>query len=247
MRQQTYVHLLLRRPSRSFFASSTDHTTLLSNATVHRMAENDNDTYGPRQYILLPHDTPIDLAVRVDKLHLARIYANRNIIYGPKVVQRSLGTKAEVCKVLLDEALKDVPTLSSGSGDKPVALASLDGLCRWVSGAIKEKEEKQDGISSSIHELLIRWSENDEQTYGAIKAIATGVPRPGHSVVGQGTYRDGEEGWMELAELYVKDGMAEEGLLYQKSGGKLVSIDHLADTTRDGLTSSGGAMARFEF
>jgi hypothetical protein len=247
----------MRLPSaRYFFASSTDHTTLLSNATAHCIhqgeGENNNNTYGPRQYILLPHDTSLELGKKVDKLHLARLSANRNIIYGAKVVQRSLGTEKDVCKTLLDMALTD----ASSNGESPVALASLSGLCKWTFNAIEENEKKEQTSSDSesdaeeigkIQSILSEWRANDQQTYEAVKAIASGVPRPGHSVVGQGTYRDAEQGWSELAELYVKDGMVGEGELYESKGGKLVAIEHLADTTREGLMDSGGAMAKFEF
>lgn len=237
--------------SRTFFASSTDHTTLLSNATVHCISEADNASSGSglRQYILLPHGTPLDLAKKVDKLHLARLYTNRNVIYGAKVVQRSLGTESDVCMPLLNAALDDFT--SKGENDA-VALASLEGLCKWVSNAVVQNEEmqKDDGkneCEDKIHTTLAQWRVDNQTMYEAIKAIATGVPRPGHSVVGQGTYRDGEQGWKELAEMYIEDGMANEGMLYEKGGGELNGIDHLADTSREGLTYAGGSMARFKF
>ena len=38
----------------------------------------------------------------------------------------------------------------------------------------------------------------------AVRSIATGRPRPGHSAVGAGTYRDGMGGWMALAREYAR-------------------------------------------
>ncbi|KAL3806853.1 hypothetical protein ACHAXA_008241 [Cyclostephanos tholiformis] len=38
----------------------------------------------------------------------------------------------------------------------------------------------------------------------AVRSIATGRPRPGHTVVGAGTYRDGMGGWMALAREYAR-------------------------------------------
>lgn len=246
-----HISLSTTAARRSFFASSTDHTTLLANAKVHSVPASGGggDEYGLRQYILIPEDTPLEIALKVDKLHLARLSANRNLIFGAKVVQRSLGNQSLVCKPLLAKALNDV----SSKGDIGVAMASLDGLCKWTSNALHEleggNEQQKSDIESAekVRKVLSKWKEDDDKVYEAIKAIATGIPRPGHSVVGQGTYRDGEEGWTQLAQIFVEDGLTEEGALYQSSGGTLKSIEHLADTTREGLMYSGGAMAKFEF
>ena len=109
-------------------------------------------------------------------------------------------------------------------------------------------------------ETLTRWSEqksaasdsnNDisaEVAIEAAKAIATGVPRPGHSVVGQGTFRDGQDLWKELAHEYVVTvGGSAEANLYQQQGGNLVGIEHLADTSPANMKAAGGAIARFYF
>jgi hypothetical protein len=219
--------------NRSFFASSTDHTTLLSTATAHRIG-GDEDGYGKRDYILVPHDTPLDLAIKVDKIQLARLSANQNVIYGAKVVQRTLGTPTHVCGELLDMALKD----ASSKGETPTAVVSLQGLSKWVSRGIEG-----DNLINSLEEV----KETDEGTFEAVKAIATGIPRPGHSVVGQGTYRDGKEAWSDIAKEYLNLGMSDEAELYRSKGATLVAIEHLADTSREGLTDAGGAMARFQF
>ena len=242
---------------RTFFASSTDHTTLLENATIHCIPydvhqgissdSSGDEYYGLRQYVLIPNDTPLEVALKVDKLHLARLSADKNIVFSPKVVQRTLGSPRDICQPLLQKALSVV----SSKGDTCFAMASLDGLCKWTSNAITEIEGKNRSESHSsdddIKNVLLQWREDDEKLYEAVKAIATGIPRPGHSVVGQGTYRDGQEGWAQLAEIFVKDELTEEMELYQNNGGKLESIEHLADTTRDGLMYAGGAMARIRF
>ncbi len=223
--------LRFRSINRSFFASSTDHTNLLANANVHRVGEK----HGERSYILIPDGTDLELALKVDKLQLARIFADGKHIYGAKVVQRTLGTYAEVCKPLVKMALDD----AMSQGEEPIALASINGLSKWVVGGIDgDHDIKSLGILES----------DDASIYEACVAIATGVPRPGHSVVGQGTYRDGEIGWTRLASEFVSlknhDG---ESLLYEQSGGQLIGIDYLADTSREGLMEAGGAMARFRF
>jgi hypothetical protein len=225
---------------RNFFASSTDHTTLLTNAFVHCIA---NEQSGERQYVLIPNDTPLDLAMKVDKLHLARLKCNGNVIYGAKVVQRTLGTEVDVCMPLLEAALRDIKV----KNDDALAMASLDGLCQWVSKAIENNESEELFDDEEIQSTLTKWREDDPHLYGAVKAIATGEPRPGHSVVGQGTYRDGQSGWMELAHQYISQDMASEAILYEKGGATLECIDHLANTSRESLIYAGGAMAKFKF
>ncbi len=92
----------------------------------------------------------------------------------------------------------------------------------------------------------------------AVRAIATGVPRPGHSVVGQGTYRDGAEGWKALAWEYsnlatvpytASNGVKglEEVSLYKSRDGEVAKIEHLASVEAEYLKVAGGAMARMFF
>jgi hypothetical protein len=216
---------------RSFFASSTDHTSLLKNATIHRInSTNDpnGDPYGKRQYILIPNGTDLNLALKVDKLHLARISADRNFIYGAKVVQRTLGPTSIVCNRLVEAALEDIKS----EGNDPIALASLGGLSRWVVKGIEGKETIQ------------AFTSMDERTFLAVKAIATQIPREGHSVVGQGTYRDGEVGWSALAQEYINLGLSDEAKLYLNQGFHLSGIDTMVDTSREGILDAGGALAR---
>jgi hypothetical protein len=90
---------------RTFFASSTDHTSLLKNATVHRINitedPNNCESYGKRQYILIPNGTDLNLALKVDKLHLARISADRNFIYGAKVLYRNFPNSVVIVVMFL--------------------------------------------------------------------------------------------------------------------------------------------------
>jgi len=227
---------------RDFFASSTDHSTLLSSATSHCILQG-TDANGPRQYILIPDGTSLDLAKSVDKLHLARLSADGSLIFDAKVVQRTLGSHSEVCKPLLDMALAD----ASSNGEQPRALASLDGLCKAVSDSINNVEKENGDSACSISTILVTLRANDEVSYEAVKSIATGIPRTGHSVVGQGTYRDGEKGWKKLAEEYVSSGMSSEAQLYAANGGTLMSIEYMADPSREGLMEAGGSVAKFQF
>jgi len=223
---------------------------LVANAVVHRIGA---DAAGKREYILIPHGLDLELALKVDKLHLGRIYADNNCIYGAKVVQRTLGTHQDVCGKLLAAALEDASSSSSSQKEPIYALASLQGLSKWVEKEIVQEEEQQEsnGNDPTTHyyqsTIINQLKGTDEASFEAVKAIATGKPRPGHSVVGEGTYRDGEEGWKQLATEFTQLGLSSEADLYLSNGAYLDGIAHLADTSREGLLDAGGAMARLKF
>ncbi len=52
--------------------------------------------------------------------------------------------------------------------------------------------------------LGIKDEDQRKKMLDAIRSIATGRPRPGHTVVGAGTYRDGMRGWVALAREYAR-------------------------------------------
>jgi hypothetical protein len=96
------------------------------------------------------------------------------------------------------------------------------------------------------------------QQLECITAIATNIPRPGHSVVGQKTHSEGAHGWEAVArefalldyttdELKNNVQLSEECLLYRHytENCHFIEIELLADTSAIYLSSAGGAMARF--
>jgi len=112
--------------------------------------------------------------------------------------------------------------------------------------------------------LVLKKESDRIQMLEAVRAIATGAPRPGHSVVGAGTYRDGQMGWTALAREYARlatndDGAMgldasyvgrrglEEVALYRSREGEVTKIEHLAHTEPGYLREAGGAMARLYF
>jgi hypothetical protein len=169
------------------------------------------------------------------KLKLASIRIHNNIIFGARVINSNLGSMSDVCGSLLAAALRD----ASEKGEQPQAVATLNGLCEWVAKGINSEED--------IVALQKLQADQNDVSFEAVKAIATGIPRPGHSVVGEGTYRDGRAGWEALAREFVANGLGEEVALYQDNNGELVAIEHLADRSEPYLRSAGGAMARFFF
>ena len=135
------------------------------------------------------------------------------------------------CGRLLDVALEDCGSL----GDQPQAVASLSGLCKWVASSLETED------------ALRKLKEDDPVAFEAVKAVATGVPREGHTVVGEGTYRDAEQGWRLLAREFINQGLCREANLFFSRQGKITDVEHMADKNQAYLRTAGGAMARFFF
>ena len=124
--------------SRSFFASSTDHTRLLKDAKIHCLPLDG----GKKQYVLAPDSVGLDMVTKVPQLHLARIYLDGSKIYGAKVVNRTLGSIPDVCGRLLEAALSD--------GGKE-AHAALHGMSEWVQkGKLVGRKESETKILEEI-------------------------------------------------------------------------------------------------
>ena len=191
-----------------------------------------DDGYGSREYLLVPPGITKDQLQQDPSLSAAKLLAHRNIIFGARA-SPALSLQ-EVCPPLVEKAVHD----AGENGEQPQAIASLAGLCHWIQGALTTTGE------CDALELL---KSNDAIGFEAVQAIATGIPRPGHSVVGVGTYRDAEEGWKAVAMEFVEKGLSDEATLYRQQGARLVAIEHLADRNPDYLASAGGAMARLFF
>lgn len=206
--------------------------------------------YGTREYLLVPPRTSLkDLRnPKGASLILARLRAHRNIVFGATLHYEGFKEKSmllEACSPLLQSALQDCHS----NGEQPQALATLHGLCAWVEKELTKYQASTENCSDLSEELATLFQSFTDVELGAVQAIATGVPRPGHSVVGEGTFNDAEAAWKILAKLYVgnKVDPTNEAALYESEGGQLVEIEHLADSKPDYLKSAGGAMARFFF
>jgi hypothetical protein len=113
-------------------------------------------------------------------------------------------TLSMACLALLDAALVD----ASEEGEQPQAVCTLYGLSVWAASALLGKTK-----SKAVSKM-----QRDPERAVSLKAalsIANGIPRPGHSVVDQDTYRDGAAAWEELAKEYVSLHRSEECQLYQ--------------------------------
>ena len=89
-------------------------------------------------------------------------------------------------------------------------------------------------------------------------AVALGKPRPGHSVLGHGTYAAAQPAWEQLAERYITEeldlehsegplGRSSELALYISQGATRVGVASMQDTSPQGLAAAGGAMAALTF
>ncbi len=226
--------------------------------------------------------TPTIESLPTELVVLATIHANNNVVFGAslnaKVVQAEkceidvVPTILDLCPILLRTALSDC----SKEGEQPHALATLHGLSAWVRQCLDvEISTVQSTVIQALHEqmknptpsidnflkttnMIERPTVNMDarQQLECITAIATNIPRTGHSVVGQKTYADGALAWEALSrEFAVLDDdddnpsieLSEECLLYRRfsESCELVEIELLADTSPAYLISAGGAMARF--
>jgi hypothetical protein len=200
--------------------------------------------YGSREYILLPPNVSLQdtLMHGEDTNIIASIRAHRNIIFGARVLTQHkspLWTIDAVCPPLFKVALED----ASAQGEQVQAVSTLHGLCDWVARNLGSETELP--CPSRVLEDL--QNDPDATALEAVRAIATGIPRPGHSVIGQGTFRDARVAWERLAKEFIQYRLSEEAKLYQLAGAELVNIEHLADTQPAYLMAAGGAMARFFF
>lgn len=249
---------LLRRPPSRLFGTvknNDDHVSMsdstvrpdiafiLEHYRVHRREK--EGTHGSsREYLLLPPDTYVPQIIQDPRLPAAALFAHRNVLFGARSFHGYEMT--DVCVPLVRAAIKESEAIESGQ--QPQAVANLKGLSEWVAASFGNNHEG----SQTLKRLTQECEENNDDgrdlvSLEAVRAIATGIPRPGHSVVGQGTFRDGEDTWKELAREYISLGLSEEANLYDKQGGKLVNIEHLADRSAENMKSAGGAMARLFF
>jgi len=240
LRREAVKDTLIRRPtlvSQRQFGSSLEQKTppidreyIRNNYIVRRRGE---EGYGSREYLLVPRDTTKDQVQQDPSLIVASLWAHRNILFGARTTVNGF-TLQDIGQPLVEQAVHD----AGENGEQPQAIASLAGLCDWVKTSLQTP-----GDCKALEEL----KSTSPIGFAAVQAMATGIPRSGHSVVGVGTYRDGEEGWKAIATEYVTRGLSDEASLYLQHGGRLVTIEHLADQNPHYLASAGGAMARLFF
>jgi len=212
-----------------------------------------NKPFRPREYYLLPLNVklpkgknPEDVTVAertiINKYKIASLFSHRTVLLGANCSKEY--SLLKTCGPLVDRAIKELEI----QGDQVQAWAALDGLCDWVANSLEKNGEGSEVISRLLEQHANgTGDENETDVMEAIRSIATGIPRPGHAVVGEGTFRDGEKAWIELSKEFGETGLAEEVELYRSRGAEIAEVMHLADRSPSYLKRAGGAMLRMFF
>ncbi|KAG8468879.1 hypothetical protein KFE25_007397 [Diacronema lutheri] len=106
------------------------------------------------------------------------------------------------------------------------AIAALPGLCAFVEDVGSERLVAEFG----------------DEAGAAVLAVALGQPRPGHRVLGQGTFRAAQPAWAVLAARFAGSHRAEEAALFRVAGLTDWRVQPLADMSPARLAESGGAV-----
>jgi len=212
---------------RTFFASSTDHTTLLQNAEIHKLKEQQQ-----WQYVMVAEGMDPEMVQKVPQLHLARLYRNQeDTLHGAKVVNSTLGKAKDVCGRLVDVALEDIPT-----GTRPRAKSNLWGLSEWIQHNL-EKGDDANEVWLSLAETTrnVEIIKNDILTNNDI-LLNHDKSHPDYPTIIQA--------WEKLAREFLRQELGEEAALFQSKGFQLSEIIHHVDDS-EYASSSGGSMALF--
>ena len=129
-----------------------------------------------------------------------------------------------------------VATAAHGA-ERIAAVARLPGLCAWIVAT-----RAWDGLDAA---------ELGDDAAGAVEAVARGVPRPGHSVLGQGTFAAAQPAFERLATRFAEerlatDADAEVGA-FLSAGAELVGVHWMHDKSPPALRDSGGCTASFQW
>lgn len=251
---------------RQWMSSSSQGSASQQRTKIHIIGGDKFDDVKQIRLVRLP---TID---KPDPVTIASICVKRNIIFGARQHVKNISKEGKnekgfvkTCLPLLKRGLE----LAGSEGNQPQGLATLHGLSAYCRHVLNNPS-----TSEAMEELMdLAKNQGDENSaiiLEAVQAVATQVPREGHSVVGVGTYQDARPGWTKLAEEYatlrgpdkkkdetVDDGSSDGGndltlvegepQLFQRVGATLVNIEYIGEENPQYWIQSGGAMARFFF
>ncbi len=106
--------------------------------------------------------------------------------------------------------------LAAHGAERVLAVAPLPGLCAWV--VEQQAWNKLDSTTPGF---------SDDQP-GAVEAVARGVPRPGHSVLGIGTFKAARPAFERFALEYAKATLSDadsEAAMFASSGAEVVGVN----------------------
>ena len=183
-----------------------------------------------------PADTQLTFVLKVEETRVAIMRASMlngatGLLVGtqcdPALTLSAVGTP--LVRAALDE-------LKARGAERVVAVAPLAGLCAWV---VEHKLwEKLDAIAP----------DHSPEQAGAVEAVAKGIPRPGHSVLGQGTYAAAQSAFERLASAYVAQAVGRpdpdsESAMFVHAGGEVLGINWMQATDEESLRDCAGCTA----
>jgi len=131
-----------------------------------------------------------------------------------------------------------VDELRTRGAQRVLAVAPLTGLCGWVV-----EHELWKSLDTDRPDY-------DEEQPGAVEAVARGVPRPGHSVLGHGTFKAARPAFEDLAKAYVAKTATDpdaEVAMFQAAGAEVLGINWMQATDPDALKDCAGCTVHLRF
>lgn len=127
--------------------------------------------------------------------------------------------------------------LQRRGAERVIAVAPLAGLCGWIVDGERwlHLDRSADGF--------------DEEQPGAVEAVARGEPRPGHSVLGRGTFNAAKPAFEHLALEYAKmmlHAPDSECAAFRAADADLVGVSYMHASSEAALRDSAGCTASFE-
>lgn len=244
---------LLQQPQqrrRPFFASSTDHTRLLADAEVHRLPSSKGNNI--QQYVMAAEGMEAAMIEKVPQLHLARLFVQSShdggssptvMLFGAKVINKTLGSPTDVCGKLVDAALADV----AASAVTIEARGTLHGLSDWVLEGMRTIQQEEEGNADSEKHASLKILSTippDSDEYMAVDAIARSRQS---GLVETAVYVKGRTAWEQLALEFVARGLSPDAALYESRGATTTAIVHQADDCSTYAGTSGAALAKLKF
>jgi len=143
---------------------------------------------------------------------------------------------------LVENALE---TLKSNGAVKIKGWCRIQGLSQWIL-----EEQAWETVDQQFLAEIGHPDEDAAEMAGAVEAIARGQPRPGHSVLGIGTFNAARPAWEALADGYTQiqswDPNSEISL-FKSCGATLIGVQWMHDKSPEAIRESGGCTVSFEF
>jgi hypothetical protein len=234
---------------------------------VYSIAEGKN-TYGPREYHLLPLQIfgggSSDVLGRggrrrggvvlsrkqINEFRVASLYANRNVLIGAWCQEPF--SLVETCAPLVDKAM----THAEIHGEQVQALAALHGLCDWIAECTAQDGEGS-AILSSFLRRRVEHGNNDVtntllpqfQSFGSNDTRASAIQALQNTVWHSEVGGKVQTVWDALIREFCEHPrvLAKEVELYRRKGAVLVDIIPKADESEEYMASGGGSMVRMYF